>query len=92
MLSFNFTMPMLVGMFFALLAVVFHYMIVARLSRAGVKVKLVFLMPREQLRQYQMYRFMGSKQQWPMWPFYALCVSAACMAGAGIYVGLTLPK
>jgi hypothetical protein len=83
MLSFNFTMPMLVGMFFALLAVVFHYMIVARLSRAGVKVKLVFLMPREQLRQYQMYRFMGSKQQWPMWPFYRYVFRQLVWRGPG---------
>jgi len=88
----QFPLPFAIGVVFALVATVFHFVIVARLSSAGVRVKLFFLMPREQLNIYRSYRYMGLREKWPMWPLYALCLAVAGMVIAWIVGVATFPK
>lgn len=78
----EFPLPFAISLMFAVVTAVLHFIIVARLSRAGVRVKLMFLMPREQLNIYRSYRYMGLREKWPMWPLYGLCASAAGMVVA----------
>jgi hypothetical protein len=92
MLEFNFSTPFIVALLFGIVALVLHYVMVARLLRAGVTVKLFVLMPREQFAIYRAYRFMGVREKWPIWPLYAFWTAVGGMAAAGIYAGLVLHR
>jgi hypothetical protein len=80
----RFPLPFELGALFAFLGSVFHFIIVGRLLRAGVKVKIFFVMPREQLNIYRSYRFMGMREKWPMWSLYGLYVTFAGLVIAWI--------
>jgi hypothetical protein len=76
---FSAAFTLLVGVGFTLAANIFHFVMVARINSAGVRTKLLFLMPREQLQIYKTYRSMAPHQNWPLWPFYGLCLAVAGM-------------
>jgi len=74
---FSVAFAILVG--FALAANIFHFVMVARLNNAGVRTKLLFLMPKEQFQIYSTYRLMAPRENWPIWPLYGLCLAVAGM-------------
>jgi hypothetical protein len=75
----HFSVAFAITLGFALAANIFHFVMVARLNRAGVRTKLLFLMPKEQFQIYSTYRFMAPRQNWPLWPLYGLCLAVAGM-------------
>jgi hypothetical protein len=76
---FHFPVAFAIPLGFAVAANIFHFVMVARLNDAGVRTKPLFLMPREQLQIYKTYRSMAPRQNWPLWPFYGLCLAVAGM-------------
>ena len=81
---FQFTAAVTVALVFGLTATVLHFVMMARISRAGVQLKQFFLTPRELWNQYRTYYFMASRRNGPLWPLYGYCVAIAGMFGAGI--------
>ncbi len=63
----------------ALTAAAFHYVMVARLTRAGVRVKLFFALPSEQYRIHSTYRSMAPSGNWSLWPFYGFFLAVGAM-------------
>jgi hypothetical protein len=77
--SSRFPAPLAIGLMFALIGNVCHFIMVGRLTSAGVRVKLFFLMPKEQFRIYSTYRFMATRENWSLWPLYGLWLALAGM-------------
>ena len=73
------SMPYAIVLGFALIAAVLHYVMIARLTRAGVRVKIFFALPSEQFRIHSTYRSMAPRENWPLWPLYGFFLAVGAM-------------